>query len=331
MLRLIDLHCDWLLQYAPETTVFDPALYEGIGSRLGQSEGYLGGASASVLACFRTAEDWASQADPWRALGELIARVEAEFSGRLLIGPDDHARWRDDPDGLCWAVVGVEGFDSLVRVPADLDRLAGLFERGVRVFQPVYTADNTLAGSSSPGDDRGLTDFGRAFLQALFDVASPGGPRPVIDLAHMNPTAASETLAWFEADGSRADRLIPVYSHGALRHDGFPSPRAITHENLKRLRSLGGVIGFSPSFYDSTESLKAGIESAAALPFRGQAGYSGLGIGTDFLGVDQTLPGLGNVEEVVAWFVATFGGETAERLVAGNAGELMVRLTGSAV
>src|SRR6185437_14488063 len=196
----------------------------------------------------------------------------------------------DDPGGLCWGVVGIEGFDPLIRAPADLDRLPALFERGVRVFQPVYSAENLLGGSSAAGDDRGLTDLGRAFLGALEDLgpASGDGPRPAVDLAHLNPAASADVLAWFEADAPRADRLVPVYSHGALWHDGFTSPRAITAGNLGRLRALGGAVGFGvgPPFYPSADALKAGIEAAAALPFRGRAGFEGIAIGTDFLGVD---------------------------------------------
>src|SRR4051794_29416527 len=103
-MRLIDLHTDWLLQYAPETTVFDPALYPRIPQRLPQAEGYLSGTSAAVLSCYRNADDWSRQPEPWQALGSLIARAEAEFSGRLLCGPADVARWDDDLDGLCWGM-----------------------------------------------------------------------------------------------------------------------------------------------------------------------------------------------------------------------------------
>src|SRR5215210_5651507 len=149
--RLIDLHADWLLQYAPETTLFDPGLYAGVSGRLGQAEGYLSATWAAVLACYRDAEDWARQADPWAALGGLITRIEAEFAGRLLIGPEDHGCWRDDARGLCWGVLGVEGFDALVRTPGDLDRLPRLFERGVRLFQPVSAPASVLGGSSAPG------------------------------------------------------------------------------------------------------------------------------------------------------------------------------------
>jgi len=330
-LRLIDLHCDWLLQYAAESTVFDPSLYSGVGPRLSQAEGYLTGTSAAVMACYRRSEDWSRQADPWQTLGELLARVEAEFPGRILTGPADFERWCDDDNGLCWAILGVEGFDALVRTAADLDRLPALFERGVRVFQPVYSADNVLSGSSAPGDGRGLTGLGREFLGTLADVASLAtGPRPLLDLAHMNPPTMSDALAWFEEDPTRADRLIPVYSHGAVWHEGFTGPRAITLDNVRRLRELGGVIGFSvgPPFHTSAEDLKKDIETAAAFPFRGQAGFEGIAIGTDFLGVDQTLAGLGNAEEVVAWITHAFDGTRARAILNGTARALIARLTG---
>jgi membrane dipeptidase len=329
-MRLIDLHTDWLLQYAPETTVFDPALYPRVAARLGQAEGYLQGTWAAILSCYRSADDWASRPDPWAALGDLLARIEAEFPGRLLIGPADLARWLDDPEGLCWGLIGIEGFDALVRVAGDLDRLPRLFERGVRLFQPVYGPANVLAGSSAVGDDRGLTDLGRAFLDALADLAGDG-PRPLLDLAHLNPGSAADVLSWLEADDGRGRWVLPVYSHGAPSHEGFATPRALSLDNLRRLRALGGVIGFSvgPPFYSTAESLKASIEAAAAIPFQGTPGFEGLAIGTDFLGVDRTLPGLGHVADVVAWLSRTFGPAEAAALIQGNARSLLTRALGS--
>ncbi|MHC5538895.1 membrane dipeptidase, partial [Singulisphaera rosea] len=152
-------------------------------------------------------------------------------------------------------------------------------------------------------------------------------------LAHLNPKAAGEALTWFEADDSRASRLIPVYSHGALAHPGFSTPRAITSENLQRLRALGGVVGFSvgPPFYSTDDELKAGLEAAAAIPFRGRVGFEGIAIGTDFLGVDQTLPGLGNVPEVIDWLTSTFDRSTAVAIVQGNGFALIERMLGEAL
>jgi membrane dipeptidase len=328
-MRLIDLHVDWLLQYASETTVFDPALYPGIAGCTSQIEGYLQTTRAAILACYRGADDWATQADPWTALGGLITRIEAEFPGRLLIGPDDFDRWQNDRDGLAWGMIGVEGFDSLIRSVDDLSRLPGLFERGVRLFQPLYGETNHLGGSSSSGDERGLTDLGRHFLEAVDTLAlADSEPRPLLDLAHMNPVTMADALAWYESEPSRAVRALPVYSHGAPYHAGFESPRAITLDNLRRLRALGGHIGLTPSFFQSPDQLKEAVELIASLPFEGRDGFEGIAIGTDFMGVDSTLPGLGNAAEVVAWVQANFDRGIAKDLLHDSALGLMARATG---
>ena len=331
--QLIDLHVDWLLQYVPDTSLFDPAHYPGIDTRLAQTAGYLQTTRAAILSCFRDAADWASRPDPWRALIDLIARVEAEFSGRLLIGPDDFDRWEDDQDGFTWGLIGVEGFDSLIRSSTDLSRLPPLFERGVRLFQPVYTAASLLGGSSVPGDGRRLTPLGVEFLDALLGLPTAAtGPRPLLDLAHLNPATSSDVLDWFEADSTHAERVVPIYSHGTPVHAGFGLPRALPIDHLRRLRALGGFVGISvsPPFFETPEQIQATIEAVAALPFQGEPGYAGIGIGTDFLGVDRTLPRLGNAEEVVEWCLAHFAKPTATALLHDNARKLIARVTGAA-
>ena len=238
-MRLIDLHCKWLWQYATETTIFDESPFGELRDRRPQLDGYLSGTSAAVLACARRRDDWARRAtDPWPSLFELVARYEAEFAGRLLIGPADAARWRSEPpNGLCWGTVGVAGFDWLVREPADLDRLPGLFKRGVRVFQLTETAMSRLAGSSDSGDDRGLEPLGLSFLEALADLSrAAAGPRAIIDLAHLNPRAMADVLAWIE---NRAPhRLLSTYSHGFLAHSDSGGPR--DHSRERRPLTLPG-------------------------------------------------------------------------------------------
>ena len=331
-MRLIDLHVDWLLQYATESVVFDPALYPGVESRHGQAEGYLQATRAAILSCYRRAEEWANRPDPWAALDQLLTRIESEFPGRLLIGPDDFDRWQDDREGLTWGLIGVEGFDSLIRSVDDLARLPRLFDRGVRLFQPVYTLSSLLGGSSAPSDDRGLTDLGRLFLKTLLDLSPDrDGPRPLLDLAHLNPRSMSEVLDWLEADPSRSRRVLPLYSHGSPVHDGFTLPRAITEENLRRLRSLGGFVGVgvSPPFFQSSDQVREVIDRIAAIPFEGRVGYEGIAIGTDFLGVEETLPGLRNAPEVVGWTQAQFDRPVAKDLLHDNALGLFARASGA--
>ena len=52
-MRLVDLHCDWLRQYATETTLYEGGLYPEIPGRVGRLDGYLLGSSLAVLACAR--------------------------------------------------------------------------------------------------------------------------------------------------------------------------------------------------------------------------------------------------------------------------------------
>ncbi|MFI5457933.1 MAG: membrane dipeptidase [Isosphaerales bacterium] len=331
-LRLIDLHCNWLRQYAGETRLYGSSCLDEVPGLLGRLDGYMSGTSAAVLVSGRGAEDWARRDDRWRLLDELIVRYESEFAGRLLIGPDDVKRWRAEPsDGLCWGMLGVAGFDSLIRKPADLDRLPGLFERGVRVFQPVENGSSLLAGSADPGDDRGLTELGRSFLSRLAELAGGGEPstRPIVDLAHLNARSMAEVIK-LGTEGAFAGRLLMMYSHGALVHEGFATPRALDHDNLIALRAGGGVIGLTAGrpYHLTPAELRAGIEAAASVPFEGRVGYEGIALGCDFLGVEQTLPRLGNVSQVKKWITRRFDRETAVMLIAVNGRRLLVRAAG---
>jgi membrane dipeptidase len=329
MTRLIDLHTDWLLQYAPETNLYNAEQYPNIAGRLAQAEGYLGNTRAAVLSCYRDEKDWAQQTDPWKSLGDLITRLEAEFAGRLLIDRSDWARFESEPGSLTWGVIAVEGFDLLIRDRADLARLAQLHARGVRIYQPIYDTSTLLGGSSRPGDERGLTELGREFLDALLIIGEqPGLATPIVDLAHMNPQSASDTLTWLEANAGRPRDVIPVYSHGALRNDYCPGARALAFENLVRLRKLGGVVGLSvgPPFYDDPARIKQSIEEIAKTPFEGVVGFGGIAIGTDFLGVSRTIPALANSDLVIRWVQSEFDVQTADDLLWRNALNLLRRM-----
>ena len=54
----------------------------------------------------------------------------------------------------------------------------------------------------------------------------------------------------------------------------------------------------------------------------------GIAIGTDFLGVDQTLPGLGNAHEVIKWVSSTFDLVTSRAILYGNAAGLLGQALG---
>ena len=331
-MRLIDLHVDWLLQYARETVAFNPGDYPSVPDRSGQLSGYLQSTRAAVFSCYREPEDWARQAYPWKALGQLITRIEAEFPGRILSGPGDFARFQDDPFGLSWGLVGVEGFDYLIRSGDDLGRLAGLFDRGVRVFQLIRGAGNILGGSSEAGDDRGLSGLGREFLEFTGRLnEGVSGPRPLLDLAGMNPPTMADVLTWYESEPGRIERALPLCSQGAPVHPGLDSSRAISLDNLRRLRALGGHVGLgvSPPFFRSSGEIPEAVRVVASLPFQGREGHEGISLATGFLGTDRCLPGLGNAAEIIAWFLGDFDRPLAKALLQTNALRLIAKATGA--
>ncbi len=333
-MRLVDLYCDWFRQYATETTQYDGSLYPEVSGRVGRLDGYLLGTSLAVLVCARKPEDWSRQPDAWLALAQMITRYEAEFTGRIIRDGEDVARWRSSPsDELCYGVIGVAAFESLVRGADDLDRLPALFERGVRVFQPVASSAGVLGGSRAPGDDRGLTDLGRAFLARLGTLAraTEPGPRPILDLADMNARLTADTLCWLDDHRAEGATFLLAVSHETSGYRGFLDDSSPDFRNLRDIRGRGGMIGLTPGLpgCETADELKHLVEVFAAIPFEGRSGHEGIGIGGDFLGLERTVPGLGSARDITRWLGRTYDNNAAEAITAGNARHLLLQSAGA--
>jgi len=152
----------------------------------------------------------------------------------------------------------------------------------------------------------------------------------VVDLADLNSRATAEVLAWFENDPTRLQRLLLVRSHGTIETPHRAVVTGLSAENLQRFRALGGVVGLSPGlpFFDSPEGFRDGIEAIAAVPFLGLAGYMGIGIGTDFLNLEESLPHIENVSRLTEWLAANFTPDVATSLIRANACALLVHAAG---
>jgi len=308
-MRLIDLRCHWFRQYYPELTNFDRSADADLKGRVSQLDGYLSETSAAVLLCSRTPADWANTPEPWRLLADLIARYQAEFSGRILMGPDDAERWAKEPkNGLCWGLIGVDGFDFLIRSPTDLDRIPLVFDRGVRLFQAVATSNSQLGGSLDPGDDRGLTDLGKLFLERLLGLSNPpapGSPRPILDLAGMNGRTMGDVLDWLESEPGRIDRIPLVVSRCAVAHPDAlgDSSLLIPLDLVGRIRALGGTLGLAlgSPWIASEDDLLAQVKFLESIPYRGEPGTLGISFGTDYLGMGVPAHGFRNAESIIKW------------------------------
>lgn len=296
-MRLIDLDIEWSAQYAPDLAATREEPGAALAARrLDRLAGYLGATGAAVLV--------ARAGEGGRGLADQLARYEAEFAGRLLYGPDDVARWRDDPEGMTWGVLAVAG-----AVPAA--ELGPLFDRGVRIFRP------------------GPQDLEASTLETLLSLA-PGsgqaGPRPGLDLADLTVAAAAMALDWFGADVSRPERVVPLWSQGAAGNRGDA-----TDELLRRLRALGGNIGLgvgSP-WHEDAEGLKQAVERLSEWPLADRPGIEGLALATAFPARERMATGLESAEAILAWANAEFDPATAAQLVEGNGRRLLERLAGA--
>ncbi len=322
-MRVFDLRCPWLWQYASETTVFDAGLYREIPGRLARLSGYLQGTSFAVLNCGRKPEDWRQQRDAWSSMLALLALIEAEFSGRLWCNGEDIARWRAEPaERLCWGIAGVAGLDFLA-AHGGRPRPAGEVARArVRVFGLVETESNALAGSTTPGDDRGLSDLGRAVLSRLRDIANEAGPgaRPSLDLAGLNTRSTTEVLDWIEHQSFDTLGLSLIHSQIAAHLQCAGALRDLTTANLTRLRGFGGLVGLSPSpvFFEGIDAFRAGIEAIATIPFEGRQGYEGIAISADFLGLESILHEMRDVGHIADEMNRIFPAEIAKSLLSDN-------------
>lgn len=258
--RIIDLRVNWLLQYVGEITTFDPHDYPDIKPRLGEVSGYLQDTLAAIIPCGRSSADWAKQTDPDQAISEIFTRVEAEFPGRILIGPDDYERFASEPHSLCWAILQLDDLDKLIKPTDATQQLSRWFDRGVRIFR--------------------LTDL--AQLDLLAQLGSVTGPKPAVDLGGLDPESVNHALNWFDADPSRRARLFPMISHLKFDFHDF---------SIKRLRKLSGLVGLALG--PSATEFCAQIE-----PLNEEV--SGIALSSGYLGGEAVAStGLGTVEEVI--------------------------------
>ncbi|GIW89122.1 MAG: hypothetical protein KatS3mg108_3446 [Isosphaeraceae bacterium] len=201
--RLIDLRIDWLAQYRGEWVGSEAPLPP---DRLARLDGYLSETQAAFLIDSR-ASGVALTVDDW------LARIHAEFPGRILADPDDLRRWRAEPQSLCWAVLVLgPGFaaDASLFSAARLDDLIG---RGVRVF-PV----------------RDLST-----LDCLDQAAVRANRTLAIDLADLPSEMFSGIVGQFAARPERADRLIPILTR-ANRFDPV---------QIAAVAALNGLVGLT--------------------------------------------------------------------------------------
>jgi membrane dipeptidase len=183
-------------------------------------------------------------------------------------------------EGRISAVIGVEGAHAL---GGRADRVATLYERGVRFMSLTHLANNELGGTSTPlSGNRPLTPYGREVLDAM------GAVGMAVDVAHASPAMLPELLAHPKAR--------PFCSHAGVQ--GVTKVwRNLSDETLKAIADRGGVLGviFAPQFLGgrTLAHLARHIEHAVDV-----MGEDGVGLGSDFDGMVPLPQGMRDVRDL---------------------------------
>jgi hypothetical protein len=289
----MDLGIAWLEQYAAEFELFAPSVSAAAKDQLGRLDGYL--SSTDLAFAFLTADATKAPGEVEPFVREQLARLQAEFPGRLVRAAADLATMAREPRGhLTWAVLGLDSAGPWLDGDEQrLETLALWIDRGVRLIGLV-----------------GATEITKA-LDRLESLAS-GNRRIAADLGHLNPTDREEALGWFEQD-RRSLGLV------ATR---VAWPAEIDPGQAARIGKLGGLLGLRPTA--DLEGLGAAIEALNDLGF-GPGDAGAIGFASDFPRAGAT----GTTGELANWARGRFGPSDAAWLMGGSARAWLGRWLGT--
>ena len=181
--------------------------------------------------------------------------------------------------GKIAALLSVEGGEALEGEPAVLRML---FRLGIRAIGLTWNQQNQLA--TGIGEDKpleGLTAFGKKVIREMNSLGM------LIDLAHIN------RQGFFDALKISGDPVVVSHANSRAVCD---HPRNLADDQLRALKEIDGVIGMSccPEFVDSRyatiDKLLDHFVHVAEV-----AGVDHLGMGADFDGIEDVIPGLEDV------------------------------------
>ncbi|WP_066705649.1 dipeptidase [Celeribacter ethanolicus] len=227
-----------------------------------------------------------------------ILRTKADLDAVLA------ARAAGQP--LTGALLGSEGGHILEGDLANLDRL---YAAGYRLMGLTHFFDNALGGSLHGEDNSGLTDFGRAVVEAMVD------KHMVIDLAHASPRMAREVIAM-------TDQPL-ILSHTGI-HSHCEVKRNFEDDLMREIAATGGVIGIGYWEDVTCDASPAGVAKTikAAIDL---VGADHVALGSDY---DGSVTVEFDTSELAALTQALMDEGLSETEIAGVMGGNMVRMLG---
>lgn len=181
--------------------------------------------------------------------------------------------------GKIAALLSVEGGDAL---SGDLAVLRMLYRLGVRSITLTWNGRNELGDGVGEGDSAGgLSQYGRAVVGEMNRLGM------LVDVSHLSGKG------FWDVAGVSSQ---PFAATHANCYALCPHPRNLTDTQIEHLAQTGGVVGLSfvPAFVHPAQPdmdrFIAHVDHMAS-----RFGTQCIGLGSDFDGMDEYLPGLEDV------------------------------------
>ncbi|WNG36291.1 peptidase M19 [Archangium minus] len=234
---------------------------------------------------FATLRGWPreARANEWtRALWQVdrLAEFCRRSNEQVRITTTGKALEENLAEGRLSAVIGIEGAHA---IEGRVERVAELYQRGVRFMGLTHLSNNEAGGSSFPlMGNRPLSPLGQAVLEEMARVGMS------VDVAHASERTLEDILAHPTA------RIFS--SHTGVRGAGG-GWRNLSDEVLRRIADRGGVVGiiFAPVYLggDAIDDVVRHIEHALNV-----MGEAGVGLGSDYDGMVAMPKGIRDVTDL---------------------------------
>lgn len=207
--------------------------------------------------------------------------IEENSEQIILINTKEKIRMILEQENKMGAILSIEGGEAL---GGQLSMLNIYYRLGVRSIGLTWNQRNEIADGVGVGENhRGLTEFGRNVIAEMNRLGM------LIDLSHIAEKGFWDVL------GTTKKPVIVTHANclELCKH-----PRNLNDNQLKALAENGGCLGitFVPQFVDEErpdmEKVIQHIEYAVQ-----KMGIEHVGIGSDFDGMDITIPGLENASK----------------------------------
>lgn len=270
---VVDLHCDTvgLMQQGAD-------IISGTRGHVDVPRMRAGGVTLQTFAAFVSPRTRPGQA--YATAAAQLDTIEAAcraYPDHLTLVTDAAGAERAEADGRVGVLRAVEnGF----AIENDLDRLAGLARRGVRILTVVHSANTDWAASctdtNAPFD--GLSSFGEQVIDAMEEMGI------LVDVSH-----CSEAAFWKVAKRARK----PFIASHSNAWELCNHPRNLKDDQIRAIADSGGVIGmnFCPDFLElpretrrvTAETVARHIDHVVKL-----VGDAPVAFGSDFDGIPGT-------------------------------------------